>query len=85
MGDIIVFLLVGLVVGILARLLMPGSDPIGIIGTILVGIVGAIIGGYVWRAVFGNSQGVEWIGAVIMAMALLWVYRRMTYRRGTVV
>lgn len=85
MGELIVFLLVGLVVGVLARLLMPGSDPIGIVGTIVVGIVGAIIGGYAWRALFGNSEGVEWIGSVIVAMTLLYLYRRMTYRRGTVV
>ncbi len=85
MDGIIVYIVVGLVVGVLARLLMPGSDPIGIIGTIVVGIVGAIAGGYLWRAAFGNSQGVEWIGSIIMAMTLLWVYRRMTLgRRGTV-
>jgi uncharacterized membrane protein YeaQ/YmgE (transglycosylase-associated protein family) len=86
MEGIIVYIVVGLVVGILARLLMPGSDPVGIIGTIIVGIVGAVIGGYLWRAAFGNSEGVEWIGSILMAMGLLWLYRRMTLgRRGTVV
>ncbi len=86
MEGIIVYIVVGLVVGILARLLMPGNDPIGIIGTIIVGIVGAVIGGYMWRAAFGNSDGVEWIGSILMAMGLLWLYRRMTLgRRGTVV
>lgn len=84
MGELLVFILVGLVVGILARALMPGRDPIGILGTILVGIVGAIVGGYLWRAVFGNTQGVEWIGAILMAMGLLWLYRRMTIGRTTV-
>lgn len=85
MGDIIVFILVGLVVGLLARFLMPGPDPIGIIGTILVGIVGAIVGGYLWAAVFGNTEGVEWIGSIIVAMLLLWIYRRMAGNRRTVV
>lgn len=84
MGELLVFILVGLVVGILARALMPGRDPIGILGTILVGIVGAIVGGYLWRAVFGNTQGIEWIGAILMAMGLLWLYRRMTIGRTTV-
>ncbi|MFP5297615.1 MAG: GlsB/YeaQ/YmgE family stress response membrane protein [Actinomycetota bacterium] len=83
MADIIVFILVGLVIGIIARALMPGRDPIGILGTILVGIVGAIIGGYLWRAAFGNTEGVEWIGAILMAMALLWLYRRMTLGRAS--
>jgi uncharacterized membrane protein YeaQ/YmgE (transglycosylase-associated protein family) len=81
--EIIVFILVGLVVGVLARLVMPGPDPIGILGTIIVGVVGAIVGGYLWRAVFGQTEGVEWIGSIVVAMALLWIYRRMTFgRRG---
>jgi uncharacterized membrane protein YeaQ/YmgE (transglycosylase-associated protein family) len=81
--EIIVFILVGAVIGVLARLIMPGPDPIGIIGTILVGIVGAIVGGYLWRAIFGQTEGVEWIGSILVAMALLWIYRRMTFgRRG---
>jgi uncharacterized membrane protein YeaQ/YmgE (transglycosylase-associated protein family) len=81
MADIIVYILVGLIVGVLARLLMPGRDPIGILGTIVVGIVGAIIGGYLWAALFGNTKGVEWIGSILVAMLLLWAYRRMTFGR----
>lgn len=84
MADILLYVLVGLVVGLIARFLMPGPDPIGILGTILVGIVGAILGGYLWRAAFGNTEDIEWIGSIVMAMALLWVYRRMTVGRGTV-
>ncbi|MDQ4065920.1 MAG: GlsB/YeaQ/YmgE family stress response membrane protein [Actinomycetota bacterium] len=84
MAEFLVFLLVGLVVGVIARLLMPGPDPIGILGTILVGIVGAIVGGYLWIAIFGNTEGPEWIGAILVAMLLLFVYRRMTFgRRST--
>ena len=83
MGEIIYFILIGLVIGVLARLLMPGRDPIGIIGTILVGIVGAIVGGYLWRAIFGQTEGVEWIGSIIVAMALLWIYRKLTFGRST--
>lgn len=83
MGEFLVFLLVGLVVGLVARLLMPGPDPIGILGTIIVGIVGAIVGGYLWIAIFGNTRGPEWIGAILVAMGLLFVYRRMTFGRRT--
>jgi uncharacterized membrane protein YeaQ/YmgE (transglycosylase-associated protein family) len=79
----LVFLLIGLVVGVIARLLMPGPDPIGILGTIVVGIVGAIVGGYLWIAVFGNSEGPEWIGSIVAAMGLLFLYRKLTYGRGT--
>ncbi len=82
MAEFLVFLLIGLVVGVIARLLMPGPDPIGILGTILVGIVGAIVGGYLWIAVFGNTEGPEWIGSIVVAMGLLFLYRKMTYGRG---
>ncbi|MDP9066930.1 MAG: GlsB/YeaQ/YmgE family stress response membrane protein [Actinomycetota bacterium] len=83
MGEIVGFIIVGLVVGILARLLMPGRDPIGILGTIVVGIVGAVIGGYLFSVVFelNDSGGVAWIGSIIVAMALLYLYRKMTYGR----
>ena len=81
--EFIVFLLVGLVVGVVARLLMPGPDPVGILGTIIVGCVGAIIGGYLWSAVFGPNEGVAWIGSILMAMALLFLYRRLTGARSS--
>lgn len=80
--GLIGYVLVGLVIGIVARLLMPGRDPIGIIGTILVGIVGAVVGSYLWASVFGDTAGVEWIGGVIVAMALLYLYRKVAVGRG---
>jgi len=79
--EFVVFLLVGLVVGVVARLLMPGPDPIGILGTIVVGCVGALIGGYLWTAVFGQNEGVSWIGSILVAMAMLFLYRRLTVGR----
>ena len=82
--ELITYIVVGLVIGVVARLLMPGRDPIGIVGTILVGIVGAVVGSYLWAALFGDSQGVEWIGGILVACALLYLYRRMSLGRGTV-
>jgi uncharacterized membrane protein YeaQ/YmgE (transglycosylase-associated protein family) len=79
---IIVYILVGLVVGFLARLLLPGRDPIGIVGTIVLGIIGAIVGGFLWEAIFGENRGISWIGSVLVAMLLLFIYRKMTYGRG---
>ena len=81
--EFIVFLLVGLIVGVVARLLMPGRDPIGIIGTIIVGCVGALVGGYLWAAVFGGNDGVAWIGSILVAMGLLFLYRRMVMTRSS--
>jgi uncharacterized membrane protein YeaQ/YmgE (transglycosylase-associated protein family) len=76
------FILAGIIIGFLARLLLPGRDPIGIVGTIVLGIVGALIGGYLWEAVFGPNAGVSWIGSVIVAVILLAIYRKMTYGRS---
>lgn len=81
--EIVWLVVTGLVIGILARLLMPGRDPIGILGTIAVGIVGAVIGGYLWRAAFDNTEGREVIGGVLAAMVLLYLYRRVAVGRGT--
>jgi uncharacterized membrane protein YeaQ/YmgE (transglycosylase-associated protein family) len=85
--GIIGFILIGLVVGVIARLLLPGKDPIGIIATIVVGIVGALIGGYLFGSVFNNNtQGVDWldfVGAILVSMLLLFLYRKMTYGRDT--
>lgn len=79
--EILVYLVVGLVVGAVARLLMPGRDPIGLLATIALGVIGAVVGGYLWAAVFGDTPGVNWIGSVLVAMGLLWLYRKMTYDR----
>ena len=80
--EILYAIVVGLVVGAVARLLMPGRDPVGLIGTLLIGVVGAFIGTYAWEAIFGPDQeNVAWIGAIIVAMVLLGIYRSMTYRR----
>jgi uncharacterized membrane protein YeaQ/YmgE (transglycosylase-associated protein family) len=55
---------------------------VGLIGTILVGIVGAVVGGYLWRELFGDTEDVEWIGAIVMSMILLCVYRRLALGRS---
>lgn len=83
--EIVWLIIVGLVVGFLARLLMPGSDPMGIVGTIVIGVVGVVGGYYVAQAIFPDNKGVPWIASVVVAMALLWIYRRMSVGRGTTV
>jgi uncharacterized membrane protein YeaQ/YmgE (transglycosylase-associated protein family) len=80
--SIIGFLLIGLVVGLLARFLMPGRDPIGFLGTMGLGAVGAFLGGFLSAALPFNNEGVPWIASIVCAMVLLFLVRRMTYRRG---
>ncbi len=80
--EILWYIVVGAIVGLIARFLLPGRDPIGIIGTILLGIVGAILGGFIWQALFERQVG--WIGSILAAMLVLFIYRKMTYGRRTV-
>ena len=82
---ILVTCLIGLVVGVIAKLLMPGRDPGGFIITILLGIVGALIGGWVGRLMgfYGPNEGAGFFMALLGAILLLGIYR-LTLRRGTV-
>ena len=75
--------IVGLVAGGLARLIVPGRDPIGILGTALLGIVGSFIGGLLASVLFAHVlvlQTSGLIGSVIGAVIALLIYRS-TYRR----
>jgi uncharacterized membrane protein YeaQ/YmgE (transglycosylase-associated protein family) len=77
-------ILIGFVVGIVAKFLMPGRDPAGFIITVLIGVVGSVIATYLGRAMgwyeVGESAG--FIAAVIGAMILLFIYRMVTGKRG---
>jgi uncharacterized membrane protein YeaQ/YmgE (transglycosylase-associated protein family) len=87
--SIIAWIILGLIAGAIAKFLMPGNDPGGILVTIVIGIVGAVIGGFVWNLLTGNdSYGDLDIGgiiiAVIGALILLAGYRAIAGRRSTV-
>jgi uncharacterized membrane protein YeaQ/YmgE (transglycosylase-associated protein family) len=75
------WILAGLFIGAVARLLLPGRDPIGCLATMGLGILGAITGGYVWTELFDRRDDISWIGAIIAAMILLLIFRSFTYRR----
>ena len=79
-------ILFGLVVGVIAKLLMPGRDPGGFIVTILLGIAGAVLGGYVGRLLgfYGPNQGAGFFMALIGSIILLALYRLAVGRRSTV-
>jgi uncharacterized membrane protein YeaQ/YmgE (transglycosylase-associated protein family) len=81
-------LLIGLVVGAIAKLLMPGRDPGGIIVTMLIGVAGALLAGFLGRALgwYTNpAEGPGIIASIIGAMLLLFIYRLFVGRRGTTV
>jgi uncharacterized membrane protein YeaQ/YmgE (transglycosylase-associated protein family) len=87
MLNFIWWLIIGLIAGALARLIMPGRDPMGIIATILLGIVGSVIGGLVSMAIWRNStEGFQPAGlllSILGAILVLWIYR-MVKSRSTV-
>jgi uncharacterized membrane protein YeaQ/YmgE (transglycosylase-associated protein family) len=81
LGFIVMLLVVGLIVGAIARLLMPGRDPIGLLGTIALGVAGSFVGGFLQNLVEFHSLSVHSfhstgiIGSVIGAWVLLLVLR----------
>ncbi|MDT4913271.1 MAG: hypothetical protein QOC66_2399 [Pseudonocardiales bacterium] len=87
LGLIITLILVGLIAGALARLLVPGRDPMGIGATILLGIVGSFIGGFLGYVLFhkdgsdGFFQPSGLIGSIIGAIIALLIYRRVGSNR----
>ncbi len=75
--EIIGTLIVGLVIGVIAKLLMPGKDPGGCIITILLGIAGAFVATYLGKllGIYEPGETAGFIGATIGAMIILWLYR----------
>lgn len=83
MFAVLVWIISGLIIGAVAKLLMPGRDPGGIIITMLLGIAGALVGGWLGQA-FGwyrPGEGAGWIVSILGAILLLWLYRLFVARR----
>ncbi len=82
---IIALIVSGLIVGVIAKLLMPGRDPGGFIITILLGIAGMFLGSYVGAAVgfYKPGQPAGWIVSILGALVLLALYHLLFIRRST--
>lgn len=83
MLGVIGWIIFGLIVGALAKLVMPGRDPGGIIVTMLLGVAGALVGGWVGQALgwYGPGQGAGFLMSLIGAIVILWIYRMIVARR----
>jgi uncharacterized membrane protein YeaQ/YmgE (transglycosylase-associated protein family) len=89
-GFLLYLLVIGIVAGFLARLLVPGRDPMGFWATVLLGVVGSFVGGFLGYVLFGKDfdegalQASGIIGSIIGAVIALLVYRAMagSRRRG---
>jgi uncharacterized membrane protein YeaQ/YmgE (transglycosylase-associated protein family) len=82
--SVIGWILFGLVVGVVGKLLMPGRDPGGFILTIVLGIAGALLGGFVGRSLgmYGEGEPAGFVMAVIGSIILLVIYRLVAGRRA---
>ncbi len=90
LSFILYLLVVGLIAGAVARFLVPGDDPMGVLGTIVLGIVGSFVGGFLGYALFGVDfeegafQAAGLIGSIIGAVITLLLYRFFGRRTVTV-
>jgi uncharacterized membrane protein YeaQ/YmgE (transglycosylase-associated protein family) len=85
MFGVIGWIFFGLIVGALAKLVMPGRDPGGIIVTMLLGIVGAVLGGFVGRSLglYGPQEGAGYLMSIVGAVIVLLLYRMLVRRPRT--
>jgi uncharacterized membrane protein YeaQ/YmgE (transglycosylase-associated protein family) len=89
-GFLISMIIIGLIAGFVARAVVPGPDPMGILGTVVLGIVGSLVGGFLGYILFGkdSQQGAFQtsgiIGSIIGAIVALLVYRAVNGRRSRV-
>ena len=79
----IAWIIIGGIAGAIAKLLMPGKDPGGCIVTVLLGIIGAVLAGFIGQSLglSSASNGVGFIGAIIGAFVILFIYRLIMRRR----
>ena len=73
--GIVLFLIMGLIAGLIARAIVPGRDPMGWIGTLVLGVVGALLGGFLFG---GPDNAVGYLGAIVGAVVVLFVYKLVT-------
>jgi uncharacterized membrane protein YeaQ/YmgE (transglycosylase-associated protein family) len=83
LGFVIVLIIMGLVIGAVARLLVPGPDPMGVPATIGLGVVGTLVSGFIGRALFGaDGRWGSWLLALVVTVGLVVVVRRMSTTRA---
>ncbi len=80
-SGILAYIFFGAIIGILARVLKPGADPMGWIMTILIGIVGAVIGGQLAPILGITNRFMMWVIAIVAAIVLLFIYEAMRKKR----
>ncbi|MFP5331382.1 MAG: GlsB/YeaQ/YmgE family stress response membrane protein [Acidimicrobiia bacterium] len=83
--EILWLLIVGLIVGLIARFLVPGPDPMGLLATMVLGVVGSFVGGLILSLLTEGELALTtsgWIGSIVGAVVALLIYRAMRKRRA---
>jgi uncharacterized membrane protein YeaQ/YmgE (transglycosylase-associated protein family) len=89
LGNIIAAIVIGIIAGYLGRLLLPGRDPMGFVGTVIAGILGALVGYFLFTSVLGIGDDDKFdlggiVGSIIGTMIVLLIWRAISGRnRGT--
>jgi len=78
MFGLITTIIVGFIVGVIAKLIMPGKENMGFIATTLLGIAGSLLATYLGQAIgwYEAGQGTGWIGSIVGAFVVLWAYQK---------
>lgn len=85
---VLVLLFIGVIIGAIARLLVPGPDPMGCVGTWFLGVGGSLLGGFLGWAIFGADvddgpvQAAGFVGSIVGAVILLLIYRALARNRA---
>jgi uncharacterized membrane protein YeaQ/YmgE (transglycosylase-associated protein family) len=82
MFGLLMTIVVGFIVGVIAKLIMPGKENMGFIITTLLGIAGSMAATYAGQAVgwYSAGEGAGWIGSIVGAFVLLWIYQKFQSR-----
>jgi len=85
MFGLLMTIIIGFVVGVIAKLIMPGKENMGLILTTLLGIAGSIVASYLGQAVgwYEAGQGAGWIASIVGAFVLLWIFQKFRSRNVT--
>jgi uncharacterized membrane protein YeaQ/YmgE (transglycosylase-associated protein family) len=86
--SLIWHLIIGVIVGAIARFLLPGRDPMGCLATAVLGIIGSVVGGFIGRLLLGQRDGnamlrPSFIMSVIGAVLVLWLWRKFASKPST--
>jgi uncharacterized membrane protein YeaQ/YmgE (transglycosylase-associated protein family) len=84
MFGLLITIVVGFIVGVIAKLIMPGKENMGFIITTLLGIAGSLAATYAGQAIgwYEAGQGAGWIGSILGAFILLWIYQKFQTRNA---